>query len=295
VDLLAIDAAGRLVVIELKRTETGGHMDLQAIRYAAMVSTMNFSDVVATYQEFLDSHQSDEGIDARARLVSFLGVEDSDEAEPTISSQVRIVLVSADFGREITTTVLWLNGFEGMDIRCFRLVPYDLDGRVVLDVQQVIPLPEAADYQIRVRRKDAERERARIRAADGRDFTKYHVVVDGTALPATFKRQAIRLMVEQLAGKGVPLRRIYERMPERGMRRLPGRLHDEEAIVQALTPLVASESEARRHFNNHPLVDEANDETYVVYKMWGPNTEQVLTDLAAAFPEAGVTFRTADT
>ena len=40
IDLLGIDREANLVVIELKRTEDGGHMDLQAIRYAAMVSTM---------------------------------------------------------------------------------------------------------------------------------------------------------------------------------------------------------------------------------------------------------------
>src|SRR3546814_14859597 len=40
IDLLGIDRDANLVVIELKRTEDGGHMDLQAIRYAAMVSTM---------------------------------------------------------------------------------------------------------------------------------------------------------------------------------------------------------------------------------------------------------------
>lgn len=28
------------------------------------------------------------------------------------------------------TAVLWLNGFEGMDIRCVRLVPYELDDKV---------------------------------------------------------------------------------------------------------------------------------------------------------------------
>jgi RecB family endonuclease NucS len=46
IDLLGIDRDANLVVIELKRTEDGGHMELQAIRYAAMVSTMTFEKVV---------------------------------------------------------------------------------------------------------------------------------------------------------------------------------------------------------------------------------------------------------
>lgn len=45
IDLLAVDKSGCLVVIELKRDD-GAHMDLQALRYAAMVSSMNFGDVV---------------------------------------------------------------------------------------------------------------------------------------------------------------------------------------------------------------------------------------------------------
>ncbi|OFW20674.1 MAG: hypothetical protein A3H97_17380 [Acidobacteria bacterium RIFCSPLOWO2_02_FULL_65_29] len=45
IDLLGIDREANLVVIELKRTEDGGHMELQAIRYAAMVSKMTFDKV----------------------------------------------------------------------------------------------------------------------------------------------------------------------------------------------------------------------------------------------------------
>jgi RecB family endonuclease NucS len=46
IDLLGIDREGRLVVFELKRTLDGGHLELQALRYAAMISTMTFDDLV---------------------------------------------------------------------------------------------------------------------------------------------------------------------------------------------------------------------------------------------------------
>jgi MalK OB fold domain len=105
-----------LVVIELKRTDDGGHMDLQAIRYAAMVSSLTFADVATAFAAHCAKHRPKEDVDARGELAAFLDQADGTE-EGAISSEMRIILVSADFGREITTTVLWLNGFEGMDIR----------------------------------------------------------------------------------------------------------------------------------------------------------------------------------
>ena len=50
IDLLGIDKQANLVVIELKRTEDGGHMELQAIRYAAMVSAMTFDNAVDVFE-----------------------------------------------------------------------------------------------------------------------------------------------------------------------------------------------------------------------------------------------------
>jgi RecB family endonuclease NucS len=54
IDLLCLDKEANLVVVELKRSEDGGYMELQAIRYAAMVSTMTFSQLVDTHSRHLE-------------------------------------------------------------------------------------------------------------------------------------------------------------------------------------------------------------------------------------------------
>jgi hypothetical protein len=59
------------------------------------------------------------------------------------------------FSKEITTSVLWLNE-HALDIRCVRLRPYALEARVLLDVQQVIPLPEADAYTVQLKKKAEE-------------------------------------------------------------------------------------------------------------------------------------------
>lgn len=53
IDLLCVDKDGQFVVIELRRTEDGGHMELQALRYAAMVSTITFEQLADTYERHL--------------------------------------------------------------------------------------------------------------------------------------------------------------------------------------------------------------------------------------------------
>src|ERR1044071_2000212 len=54
IDLLGIDKDANLVVIELKRTEDGGHMELQALRYAAMVSTITFEKAIDVFADYIE-------------------------------------------------------------------------------------------------------------------------------------------------------------------------------------------------------------------------------------------------
>lgn len=155
IDLLGLDKDANLVVIELKRTEDGGFMELQAIRYAAMVSTMTFGRIVDIYERYL-SKNGDNSTNARTAILDFLEWEEPDE--DLFAQDVRIVLASANFSKELTTAVMWLNKRD-LDIRCIRVIPYKDSGRILVDVQQVIPLPEAAEYQIQIKEKEQKERR----------------------------------------------------------------------------------------------------------------------------------------
>ena len=158
VDLLCLDEEANVVVVELKRSEGGGHMELQALRYAAMVSRLRFDRAAAAHARHLSGLgvTGDVEREAERRILDFLGWGEVEEER--FAQQVRIVLVSADLSTELTTAVLWLNE-QGIDIRCVRLRPHEFRGEVLLAVEQVIPLKSAEAYQVRLREK-TERVRA---------------------------------------------------------------------------------------------------------------------------------------
>jgi hypothetical protein len=168
IDLLAVDKKAQLVVVELKRTHDGGHMELQAIRYASMVAAMTFERAVKIHSDFLQ-RLGQPPSDARPRLLKFLGWSEPDEE--SFAGDVRIVLVSEGFSKELTTAVLWLRDRE-IDIRCIRLRPYVAGGKTLIDVQQVIPLPEAQDYMVRIREKEQQERKSKAErwSADAQQF-----------------------------------------------------------------------------------------------------------------------------
>ncbi|HGM4726179.1 hypothetical protein ACSFC0_09045 [Serratia marcescens] len=166
IDLLCIDKAFNLVVVELKRDEQGAHMELQAVRYAAMVSQMTFNDAAECYQKHLDK----EGIAkiAEQEILKFCERDESEIAD--FNTQVRIVLISADFSTEVTNTVLWLNN-NGLNVSCFKLSPYLHLEKVLVNFEQIIPLPEAKDFLVRQKRKETEARDAKEKGE--KDYSKF--------------------------------------------------------------------------------------------------------------------------
>jgi len=99
IDLLCLDENARLVVVELKRDDSA-HMELQALRYAAMVSTMRFDQAVEAHRKYLLSIGSTD--DPEQAIREFL---DHEEGPVALSETVRIVLASSEFQQELTTEV----------------------------------------------------------------------------------------------------------------------------------------------------------------------------------------------
>lgn len=70
IDLLCLGRDAQIIVVELKRTDSGGHSDLQAIRYAAMVSKMTFSQAIKALAEERNISEKE----AEKKILKFFGM-----------------------------------------------------------------------------------------------------------------------------------------------------------------------------------------------------------------------------
>ncbi len=203
IDLLGLDAEGRLVVIELKRGRTGRNMELQALRYAAMVANMTDEQIVDTFQEYLDKRARDDGRaqeeDAESRIQEHLGVTEPGSVAVHTKTP-RLILAAENFGKELTTCVMWLNDSwlrdAGQEIKCIRLRPHRNGAEILIETSVVIPLPEAENYQTRLGRREQE-TRAREQETRGTQ-----VVPGGKAFEESIARSEERFQPD--------LRRLYE-------------------------------------------------------------------------------------
>lgn len=287
IDLLGIDKDANLVVIELKRTEDGGHMELQSIRYAAMVSAMTFDRAVEVYQDHLKKIGSD--IAARSSLLEFLDWDDPDEE--AFAQDVRIVLVAADFSKELTTAVMWLNERD-IDIRCIRLKPYRDGERLMVDVQQIIPLPEVEEYRVQIKAKQQRERQAR---KFNPDFTKYDVTVTGTTHERLPKRGAIFVVVRHLCELGHSPEKIASAVTWKKnsmFRSVEGTVSAEDFVpkAKAAADSEGRSFEARRFYCGDDELFVANENTYAFSNQWGSRTTEAIDCLIKAFPNADIKY-----
>lgn len=151
-DLLAIDKERRLVIIENKLDDTGRDVVWQALKYTSYCSTLSTSQIIKIYQDYLD--QTSSGEDAKTNILDFLSLEEDAELLLNRSDQ-RMIFVANNFRKEVTSTVLWLLNHD-IQIQCFKAKPYLLGDEVLLQIEQIIPLPETQEFMIDAKEKQKE-------------------------------------------------------------------------------------------------------------------------------------------
>ncbi|MGA0615858.1 DUF4268 domain-containing protein [Paracoccus sp. KR1-242] len=152
-DLLALDRDGNLVIIENKLDDSGRDVTWQALKYTAYVSALKTRQLVDIYQQYLDRYEG--GGSAAQRICEFLEVEDISDAELNRRNTERLIFIAANFRKEVTATVLWLIG-RGVNAKCFRVQPFSFGEEILLDLQQIIPPREAAEYMVNLAAKEVE-------------------------------------------------------------------------------------------------------------------------------------------
>ncbi len=166
-DLLALDKQGTLVIIEIKLDDTGRDVTWQALKYASYCSNMSEDNIKKIYQEYLDDLSENEN--AEERLLDFF--EDSEHEVLNLNKGVtqRIILLAANFRKEVTSTVLWLLNYK-IRLQCFRASPYSMQDSLFINFEQIIPTQEAEDYMIGMAEKAQDEIKSQSEGAAMKEF-----------------------------------------------------------------------------------------------------------------------------
>lgn len=245
-DLLALDKDGNLVIIENKLDDSGRDVVWQALKYAGYCSNLSKGQVVEIYQDFLSKageQPNNPPLDAKESIVEFLEAADFDEITLNRSQSQRVMFVAARFRKEVTNTALWLIG-HGISCQCFKVTPYLAGAELFLNVEQIIPTPESAEFMIGMAAKEAEekavgnevKKRFRLRLGfweqlldvlkgstctlfDNINPGKDHWLgagsgLSGVAYSLIFGKKAVRVEVYLSRANGVENTFVFERLQE---------------------------------------------------------------------------------
>lgn len=278
IDILCLDKDANLVVVELKRTEDGGHMELQSIRYAAMVANMTFEKAVKAFQHYVVKNNL-EIENPQEAILNFLQWDEVNEEE--FANDVRIILVSANFSKEITTSVLWLIERD-IDIKCIRIKPQKDGSNLYFDIQQIIPLPETTDYQVKLREKAAEQRQARRESS--RDYSRFDVIINGRTEINLNKRQTMHLAISESVKFGISPQDLMKLTGEKRWIWVDKKCNSRQEFEASEIQNVRS-YDPSRWFNENDEFFVYNDKTYAFSNQHGKGTFDLVRKIFNEHPE----------
>lgn len=164
-DLLGLDKEGNIVVIELKRDDSGKDANWQAIKYASYCSTLTTENIIDMYSSYLEDIKDisipDKDI-ASGEIAKFLNTSVEDL---NLNSKQRIILVATKYRKEVLATAMWLLDND-IDIKCVSIQPYkdEKTSSFYIVPTIILPPPNTEDYRIKrtaVRKEQEETIKSR--------------------------------------------------------------------------------------------------------------------------------------
>jgi hypothetical protein len=154
-DVLGLDTDGRLVVAELKRGRAPDTVEIQAIKYAAMVSRFSEDVLAELHAQFLDGSEQRKLTTTEA--LEKLQAHTDAGLSPDSLLQPRIVLLAEDYSATVTASIVWLNE-QGVDISLRRYQSYRTDsGEMIITVSQYYPVAEVGSFEVKPRLRSSSR------------------------------------------------------------------------------------------------------------------------------------------
>lgn len=164
-DLLALDKDGNLVIIENKLDDSGRDVVWQALKYASYCASLTKLQVVEIFQQYINRYENGNGdgnaADASTQICEFLDAPDLDEVKLNLGNSQRLMMVAANFRKEVTSTALWLLG-QSISIQCFKVTPHAFGEQLFINIDQIIPTPEAKELMIGISAKEAEEKTTEV-------------------------------------------------------------------------------------------------------------------------------------
>jgi hypothetical protein len=140
-DVLGLDRDGRLVVVELKRDQAPDTVDMQALKYAALVSRFTRDDLAKVHAQYLTRQRGElVAAETAAELEEWATLTEESLRLP------RLILLATDFPATVTATVVFLHQQLGLDVQLRKFQAYRTAQETLVTISQLYPPPDVEEF-----------------------------------------------------------------------------------------------------------------------------------------------------
>ena len=106
IDLLAIDKEGNLVVIEVKRDNSGNNVDFQVLKYVSYMSRRTSKEIVEIYNDYINNNLLQ--LDPIQEIIEFLNIDNEALLNDMLNNTQRIIIIGKEFDKRVLSVCAWL-------------------------------------------------------------------------------------------------------------------------------------------------------------------------------------------